>query len=216
MINVLLVDDHELVLAGISRLLIDVPGIQVIATANSGEEAIKIAKEKNPDVILMDVKMPGMGGLEATKKIIRNNPATKVIALTVYDGEPFPTKLLQAGATGYLTKGAQIDEMVNAIRMVHSGKRYLGPNIAQQIALKTLEGESEKSLFDILSERELQVLLMITSGQKVQDISETLCLSPKTVNTYRYRLFEKLQVNTDVELTHLAMRHGLIDSEMSR
>ncbi len=211
-INVLVVDDHELVRAGITRLLSDVNGIRVIGAVNSGEDAVKIAKEKLPDVILMDVKMPGIGGLEATRKIIRSNPAIKVIALTIYDGEPFPTQLLRAGAVGYLTKGAGIEEMVNAIRMVHSGKRYLGPEIAQRMAFKTL-GENEESPFDLLSERELQVLLMITSGQKVQDISDKLCLSPKTVNTYRYRLFEKLKVNTDVELTHLVIRHGLFDSE---
>lgn len=212
MIDVLLVDDHELVRAGINRLLSDATGIRVVGEVSSGEEAIKFAKDKQPNVILMDVKMPGIGGLEATRKILRNHPSIKVIALTVYEGEPFPSKLLQAGAVGYLTKGAGIDEMVAAIRAVHSGKKYLGPDIAQQLAFKTV-GDNEKSPFDILSERELQVLLMITSGQKVQEISDKLCLSPKTVNTYRYRLFEKLKVNTDVELTHLAMRHGLVDSQ---
>jgi two-component system, NarL family, invasion response regulator UvrY len=211
-INVLLVDDHELIRAGISRLLTDIAGIKVIGTASSGEEAVKFAKDKHPDVIMMDVKMPGIGGLEATRKILRSNPEIKIIALTVYEGEPFPSKLLQAGAAGYLTKGAGIEEMVNAIRSVHAGKRYLGPEIAQQLAFKTLSDESN-SPFDVISERELQVLLMITAGQKVQDISEKLCLSPKTVNTYRYRLFEKLNVTTDVELTHLAMRHGLLDTE---
>lgn len=213
MINVLVVDDHELVRAGISRLLGDVSGIRVIAAVSSGEDAIKVTKEKHPDVILMDVKMPGMGGLEATRKILRHNPDVKVIALTVYAGEPFPTKLLQAGAVGYLTKGAGLDEMVTAIRSVHSGKRYLGPEIAQQLAFKTLNNESEKSPFEVLSERELQVLLMITSGQKVNEISEQLHLSPKTVNTYRYRLYDKLKVTTDVELTHLALRNGLLDAE---
>lgn len=212
MINILVVDDHELVRAGISRLLGDVSGIRVIAAVSSGEDAIKVAKEKHPDVILMDVKMPGMGGLEATRKILRHNPEIKVIALTVYAGEPFPTKLLQAGAVGYLTKGAGLDEMVTAIRSVHSGKRYLGPEIAQQLAFKTLN-ETEKSPFELLSERELQVLLMITSGQKVNEISEQLHLSPKTVNTYRYRLYDKLKVTTDVELTHLALRNGLLDTE---
>lgn len=215
MINVLLVDDHEIVRAGISRLLNDVQGIKVIGTASSGEEAFKMAKEKHPDVILMDVKMPGIGGLEATRKILRQNPSIKVIALTIYEGEPFPSKLLQAGASGYLTKGAGIEEMVTAIRTVHSGKRYVGPEIMQQLAFKSLD-DKERSPFEDLSERELQVLLMITAGQKVQEISEKLCISSKTVNTYRYRLFEKLGVTTDVELTHLAMRHGILDAETSK
>lgn len=207
-----MVDDHELVRAGISRLLMDVPGIRVVGELSSGEEAVKFVKEKHPHVVLMDVKMPGIGGLEATRKMIRTDPVVKVIALTVCDGEPFPSKLLQAGAKGYLTKGAALEEIVQAIKAVHAGKRYLGPEIAQQLALRNLE-EKEKPLFDQLSDREMQVLLMITAGQKVQGISEKLCLSPKTVNTYRYRLFEKLNVSSDVELTHLAIRHGIVDME---
>lgn len=214
MIQVLLVDDHELVRAGISRLLADVSGIEVMAEVASGEEAIKAAKELKPDVILMDVKMPGIGGLEATRKIKRVNSEVKIIVLTVCEGEPFPTKLLQAGARGYITKGAGLEEMVTAIRTVYSGKRYLGPEIAQQMALNTLS-DSHNSPFESLSDREMQVLLMITSGQKVQKISEKLCLSPKTVNTYRYRIFEKLGVASDVELTHLAIRHGIIESELN-
>jgi two-component system invasion response regulator UvrY len=211
LITVLLVDDHDLVRAGVNRLLSDVPGIKVIGEARSGEEAVKLAKDKAPDVVLMDVKMPGIGGLEATRKMLRSNPDIKIIALTVCGGEPFPTKLLQAGASGYLTKGAGLEEMVSAIRAVHAGKRYLGPEIAQQLALKTLnDGDS---LFDILSERELQVMIMITSGQTVQEISEKLCVSPKTINSYRYRIYEKLKVQSDVELTLLAIRHGILDME---
>ena len=208
----LVVDDHELVRAGISRLLSDVPGICVVAEANSGEEAVKIAREKRPNVVLMDVKMPGIGGLEATKKMLRNDPDVKIVALTIYGTEPFPTKLLQAGASGYLTKGALLEEMVTAIKTVHNGKRYLGPDIAQQLALKTLN-EADKSPFDLLSERELQVMLMITAGQSVQTISEKLCVSPKTINSYRYRIYEKLNVQSDVELTLLAMRNGILDTE---
>lgn len=214
MIKILLVDDHELVRVGISRLLADVPDIQVIAEVESGEEAIKAIKEKKPDVVLMDVKMPGMGGLEATRKIKRTNPDVKIIALTVCEGEPFPTKLLQAGARGYITKGAGIEEMVTAIHRVYAGKRYLGPEIAQQMALNTLT-DSQNSPFEVLSDREMQVLIMTTMGQKVQKISEKLCLSPKTINTYRYRIFEKLGVSSDVELTHLAIRHGIIESELN-
>ncbi len=212
MINVLVVDDHDLVRSGIVRLLSDVTGITVIGEASSGEEAVKIAREKRPHVVLMDVKMPGIGGLEATRKMVRHDPDIKVIALTIYGHEPFPTKLLQAGASGYLTKGTLIDEMVTAIRAVYAGKRYLGPEIAQQMALKSLT-DNEKSPFEQLSERELQVMIMITSGQSVQAIAEKLCVSPKTINSYRYRIFEKLNVESDVELTLLAMRHGILDTE---
>lgn len=214
MIRVLLVDDHDIVRAGVSRLLADVIGIKVVGEASSGEDAVKMARELQPNVVLMDVKMPGIGGIEATKKMVRNDPDVKVIVLTVYGEEPFPSKLLQAGAAGYLTKGSDLEEMVNAIRAVFSGKHYLGPDIAQQLALKTVS-DVEGSPLDVLSERELQVMMMITSGQKVQDISDRLCLSPKTVNSYRYRLFDKLGVQSDVELTHLAIRHGVLDTEMN-
>lgn len=212
MIKVLLVDDHDLVRIGIRRLLSDVNGIKVIGEAKSGEEAVKTTRELKPHVILMDVKMPGIGGLEATRKILRMDSDVKVIAVTVYGEEPFPSRLLQAGAAGYITKGSSLDEMVQAIRTVYSGQRYLSPEVAQQLALKHLTDKDE-SPFDSLSERELQVMIMITNGHKVQEISDKLCLSPKTVNSYRYRLFEKLNVNSDVELTHLAIRHGMLDTE---
>lgn len=214
MISVLLVDDHDIVRAGVARLLSDVNGIKVIGEANTGEDAVRIAKIKKPHVVLMDVKMPGIGGLEATRKMIRNDPSIKIVALTVCGEEPFPSKLLQAGAAGYLTKEAGLEEMVIAIKTVHSGKKYIGPDIAQQLALKTVN-EVENSPLDSLSERELQVMMMITEGQKVQQISDKLCLSPKTVNSYRYRLFEKLGVDSDVELTHLAIRHRILDAETS-
>lgn len=211
-INILLVDDHDIVRAGVSRLLADVNGIKVIAEASSGEEAVNLAKELKPHVILLDVKMPGIGGLEAARKILRSNPDIKIIALTGCGESPFPSKLLQAGAAGYLTKDSSHDEMVMAIKTVYSGKKYISPEIAQQLALKTVT-EPEGSSLDSLSERELQVMMMITEGQKVQDISDKLCLSPKTINSYRYRLFDKLKVASDVELTHVAIRHGMLDTE---
>lgn len=210
MIKILLIDDHELVRIGIKRLLQDIQGIKVVGEASTGEEAVKAAKELLPDVALMDVQMPGIGGLEATRKMVRHNPDIKVIALTVYGDEPYPSRLLQAGAVGYITKGCDADEMIRAIRTVHSGQRYISSEIAQQLALKRFT-KAEESPLDILSERELQIMLMITSGQKVQDISSKLCLSPKTVNSYRYRIFEKLSINSDVELTLLAIRLGLVE-----
>lgn len=211
MIKVLLVDDHDLVRTGIRRLLSDQQGITVVGEARSGEEAIKLQRELQPQVVLMDANMPGIGGLEATHRLLRYDPDVKVIALTVHGDEPFPSRFMNAGASGYLTKGAGIAEMIKAIFSVHSGKRYLAPDIAQQLALKSF-GEQSPDPFDSLSEREMQVLLMITQGEKVQNISDKLCLSPKTVNSYRYRLFEKLDVDNDVGLTHLAIRHKLIDS----
>ena len=210
MIKVLLVDDHELVRMGIKRLLQDVQGLKVIGEASTGEEAVFLAKDMLPDVVIMDVNMPGIGGLAATSKMIRHNPDIKVLALTIYEDEPYPSRLLQAGAAGYITKGCDPDEMIRAIRTIHAGQRYISPGIAQQMAIKRFT-KGEESPLDSLSERELQIMLMITQGQKVQDISKKLCLSPKTVNSYRYRIFEKLKISSDVELTLMAMRLGMLE-----
>ena len=212
MIRVLVVDDHDLVRTGITRMLADIDGLQVVGEGDSGESALKLARELRPDVVLMDVKMPGIGGLEATRKLLRSHPDIKVVAVTVCEEDPFPTRLLQAGAAGYLTKGAGLDEMVQAIRPAFAGQRYISPQIAQQLALKPFQPQG--SPFDTLSEREIQIALMIVGCQKVQIISDKLCLSPKTVNTYRYRIFEKLSVTSDVELTLLAVRHGMVDASL--
>ncbi|HCB44728.1 MAG TPA: two-component system response regulator UvrY [Pseudomonas sp.] len=211
MIKVLVVDDHDLVRMGISRMLGDVPGLSVVGEADCGESAVTRARELKPDVVLMDVRMPGIGGLEATRKLVQHDRNLKVIAVTVCDEEPFPTRLMQAGAAGYVTKGAALDEMVSAIRQVHAGQRYLSPTVAQQLALKRFNPGGD-SPFDCLSEREIQIALMIVGCEKVQSISDKLCLSPKTVNAYRYRIFEKLGITSDVELTLLAVRHGMVDA----
>lgn len=212
MINVFLVDDHELVRTGIRRILEDVRGIKVVGEAQSGETAVAFCRQHHPDVILMDMNMPGIGGLEATRKILRIRPDVRIIVLTIHSENPFPTKVMQAGAAGYLTKGTAPDEMIHAIRLVHSGQRYISPEIAQQMALSQFASADENP-FKSLSERELQIMMMITKGQKVTDISEQLNLSPKTVNSYRYRLFSKLGINGDVELTHLAIRYGMLDAD---
>ncbi len=211
MIKVLLVDDHELVRTGIRRLLDDTSGIKVVGEADSGEEAFLQVRKLKPDVVLMDVNMPGIGGLEATRKLMQLDPSLKVIIVTIHTEEPFPTRLLEAGASGYLTKDCGINEIVNAIRAVIEGERYIGAEIAQQMALTMMPGATN-SPFQILSQREMQVMMMVTQGQNVQQISDKLCLSPKTISTYRHRLFEKLNVDNDVELTRLAIRHGILET----
>ena len=212
MIKVLVVDDHDLVRMGITRMLADIDGLEVIGQADSGEEALRLVRELRPDVVLMDVKMPGIGGLEATRKLIRSYPDLKVVAVTACEEDPFPTRLLQAGAAGYMTKGAALEEMVQAIRQIFMGQRFISPQIAQQLALKSFQPTENASPFDLLSDREIQIAMMIAGCQKVQSISDKLCLSPKTINTYRYRIFEKLAINSDVELALLAVRHGMVDA----
>lgn len=211
MVDLIVVDDHDLVRMGLVKLLSDVEGLRVVAEGNSGEQAIKLAKHHEPDVMLMDVRMPGVDGIEATRKINRILPDIKVIAVTACDDDPFPTRLLQAGASGYLTKGASTEEMVKAIKTVIAGQKYLTAEIAQKLALNSL-GASDNP-FNDLSDREMQIAILICSCKKVQEISDKLCLSPKTVNTYRYRIFDKLGLSSDVELTHLAIRHGLLEPQ---
>ncbi|RLV60084.1 two-component system response regulator UvrY [Parashewanella curva] len=211
MIRVYLVDDHEIVRTGIRRILEDEKSFKVVGEAPDGETAVQWSRDNEADIILMDMNMPGMGGLEATKKISRYRPHARIIVLTIQTEDPFPTKVMQAGASGYLTKNASPPEMINAIRQVAHGQRYLSPEIAQKIALNQVTNHEENP-FSALSERELQIMMMITNGEKVNDISERLNLSPKTVNSYRYRLFSKLDINGDVELTRLAIRYKMLDT----
>ncbi|HSX50012.1 MAG TPA: response regulator [Cellvibrio sp.] len=214
MTKILVVDDHDLVRMGIVRMLADIDGYQVVGDAKSGEEAVTKARILKPDVVLMDVKMPGMGGLEATKKLLTVNPVIKIIAVTACDDDVYPTRLMQAGAVGYVTKGAEFVEITDAINKVIRGDLYMSNSIAQQLALKTFSGSSsQESPFEKLSQRELQTAMLIANGQKVNDIANTFCVSPKTVNSYRYRIFEKLAINSDVELTLLAVKHNLLDPE---
>lgn len=212
MIKVLIVDDHELVRAGFKGLLNDTTDIKVIGECNNGEDAITRAKEQNPDIILMDINMPGLGGMEATRKIVHLLPKTKIIVVSVIDTEPFPTRLLELGAAGYLSKGSTPDELRAAVRKVYAGELYLSPQIAQHVALQHVSGGND-SPFASLSRRELQVTQMIIKGMKAPDIAKILHISPKTINSYRYRLFEKLKINSDVELTHKAINYGVLTLE---
>ncbi len=208
----MVVDDHSLICAAIVQLLSNLSDVKIIGQASSGEEAVKVAEEKNPNVILMDIKMPGIGGIKAIQKILANNPNIKIIALTAYKNEPLPTSLLKAGVKGFLTKGATLEETIQAIRTVAAGKIYLEPGVAQQLALKSVPGSSSSPL-NLLSSRELDVMMKVVNGMNIQVIADKLCVSPKTVNTYRYRLYEKLNIKNDVELTLFAIRYGLLDKE---
>lgn len=213
MISVLLVDDHKLMRTGIKFILDDTTDIRVVGEASSGEEALERARVLKPNVILMDVSMPGIGGLEATRKLAMGLPDTRIIVLSAHTAEPYPMRLMEAGAAGYITKDSAGDEIVTAIRRVQAGERYISAEIARQMALQSVNRTSSGSPFEQLSSREMQVMIMATGGHSVQTISDKLHLSPKTVSTYRSRLFQKLGVNNDVELTRLAMRYGVIEEK---
>ena len=210
MIRVLIADDHKLFRVGLIKMLKDSPDLKVVGEARSGEEAITKARELAPNVVLMDICMPGIGGLEATRRIARMQRDIKVIAVTAYEDSPYPLQALKAGALGYLTKSVNADELLKAIKRVFLGKRYLSSEVAQQLAVTSFTEEPEDP-FGQLSSREMQIMLMVVNCHKVKDISTNLHLSPKTVNSYRYRIFEKLNVSSDVELTLMAVRYGVVN-----
>lgn len=208
-ISVVLADHQELVRSGLRRLLDDVPGLCVTGEAASGDDLVARARDLEPHVIIMDSSIPGIGGLEATRRIVRNSLRTAIVVVTRHVDDPLRSQYLEAGASGCLTKHCSVAEIAEAVRVVARGERYISADIARQMALSMLPG-NEQSPFDRLSGREVQVLTMVARGHNVHDISERLCLSAKTVSTYRYRLFEKLGVGNDVELTRLAIRHGVV------
>ncbi|MDX2345372.1 MAG: response regulator [Legionella sp.] len=210
MIKVLIVDDHELVRMGIRLLLDNADNINVIAEAKDGDSALKAVKQYNPDVILLDMKMPGMDGWEVTRRLKQIKPNIRIIVLTAATTDPLPTRLFQLGAMGYLTKDSAAEEMLQAIQKVSNGEQYLSAEIARKMALNSLK-PIQSSPLDDLSEREMQVMLMITTGLTVNQIGEKLFLSPKTVGTYRYRMFDKLGLKSDVELMHFAIKHGVFE-----
>ncbi|MEH6607665.1 MAG: response regulator [Pseudomonadales bacterium] len=210
MTRILVVDDHTLVRSGICRMLEDDVRLSVVATAASGEEALRLARQEKVDVVLMDVRMPGMDGIEATRRLIAQNPEVKVIALSACTDDSYTSRIMQAGACGYVTKEQGIEEIVRAVLTVRKGHIYLTPELAQLIALNQIVG-AEANPFHSLSEREMQVGLAVVSEEKVHAIADRLHLSNKTVNAYRYRIFEKLGVDCDVGLALLAVRHGLIE-----
>lgn len=215
MITIILVDDHRLVRAGLRRVVSEQPDMEVLAEAASGEEAIDLVRAQEPDVMLLDVNMPGLGGLEATRRIHQRFADVKIIGVSMHIDEPYPSRLLAAGAVGYIGKDSAADEVVTAIRRVHAGGHYVASAVAGNLAAHLSRG-SNASPFDALSQRELQVMYMLTQGLGTQAISDRLCLSPKTVSTYRYRLFEKLGVHNDVELTRLAMRYDMLDDQQGQ
>ncbi|MEP3349957.1 MAG: response regulator [Marinomonas sp.] len=210
MLKVLIVDDHDMVSHGISRVLQDVNSVEVVGVALSGEEAIAQSRELKPDIVLMDVHMPGIGGLGATKEIKRLLPKTKIIALSALDDNIYPVKLLEAGASGYLTKGTNTLELLEAIDVVAKGEHYISKSIAQKMALSKFSIDGQGSPLGQLSDRELQVAQMIVDCKKSNEIADHLNVSPKTVSTYRTRIFTKLNIESDVELIRLAVRYNVL------
>ena len=208
-IKILLVDDHAVVRMGFKMLIEAEADIKVIGEAESGEVAVKLFQELKPDIIVMDITMPGIGGLEAIDRIMAKDKNTKILVLSAHEDSVHPKRVLNAGAMGYLTKRSAAEELIKAIKSIHQGKRYLEPNIAQQMAITQLSGETNP--VEILSDREFEVFMALAKGKSTNDIADTLCLSPRTVGTHLYNIKQKLNANNSGESALIAIRCGLID-----
>jgi len=211
MIQILIIDDQALVRTGLRHILDHSNEITKVAEANSGEAALQRCRKFRPDVILLSVNLPGLTGFEITRKLKRIHPKVGIIVLAVHAKPPYPSRLLDAGASGYLTRDCDAKELLQAIRVVAGGQRYIGSEAAKQLALTMLSGTKE-SPFEDLSAREMEVMLKITDGRRIPDIASLMCLSPKTISTYKYRILGKLGARSEVELVRLAMRYGLVES----
>jgi two-component system invasion response regulator UvrY len=209
MINVMLVDDHAVVRMGFKMLLESASDIKVIAEAENGEQGVKMYGENKPDVVVMDITMPGIGGLEAIERIIAKDSHARILVLSAHEDSVHPKRVLNAGALGYLTKRSAAEELIKAIRTVAGRKKYLEAGIAQQMAIQQLSGE--QSPVDVLSAREFEVFISLAKGKTTKDIANTLCLSERTVGTHLYNIKQKLGASTSADLALTAMRCGLIE-----
>ncbi|MBL8506345.1 MAG: response regulator transcription factor [Methylobacillus glycogenes] len=208
-INVMLVDDHEVVRSGLRRLLEQNDGIDVVVEAESGEQAYQLYGEHLPDVVVMDMSMPGMGGLEALRRIIARYPQARVIIFSMHENAAYASQALGVGARAYVAKSGAADDLVQAVREVAAGKGYLSPGIAQQIALQTLSGSDDPTR--LLSAREFEVFRLLAAGKGIEEISTTLKISQKTVANYQTLLKQKLGISSPIELVRLAIKHGVIE-----
>jgi len=208
-VKILLVDDHAIVRAGFRSLIEDTPGMTVIGEADSGEYAIEQYKLLQPDLVILDLVMPGMGGAEALSEILAIDPNASVIVLSFHDEPVYVKKILNSGAMGYLTKRGEADLLLEAIKTVTGGERYIEPRIANQLLFSDAK-DSEVS--DTLTGREFEVFLLLVQGHSVNEISDLLQLSPKTVGTHQTRIFQKCKIANLASLTRLAIRNGYIEA----
>jgi len=207
-IGVMLVDDHAVVRMGFRLLLDAAPDMRVVAEADSGEEAMRRLDEARPEVVVMDISMPGIGGLEAVRRILAKEPGARILVLSAHEDAMHARRTLKAGAAGYLTKRSAAEALIRAIREVCQGKTFLEPRIAQELALRQVAGAAEP--LDTLSEKEFKVFLALAGGQSVQDIAAVMSLSPSTVGTHLYNIKQKLGASNSAELALIAMRAGLL------
>jgi two-component system invasion response regulator UvrY len=211
MIKILIVDDQEIVRTGLRLIMQGWKEDTSVSEASTGERAIQICRHLSPDVIILDISLPGLSAFESTRRLKRVKPKAGIIILAVHAKSPYPTRLLDAGASGYLTRDCNSDELLEAVTTVAEGHRFIGAEAAKQLALSILPGTAD-SPFDELSARELEVMLKLTQGTRIPDIASLMCLSPKTVATYKYRIYDKLGTRSEIDLMRMAMRYGLLEA----
>ena len=210
MIKILIADDHTMFREGLKHILAEYPDLVVADEANNGQEVLDKIWKNNYDMVLLDITMPGMTGLEALKQLKNDKPKLPVLILSMHPEEQYAVRVLRAGASGYLTKESAPDELITAIRKISQGRKYITPSLAERLASE-FEADSEKPLHDILSDREYQVLRMIAAGKTLKHIARELSLSIKTVSTYRTRIMEKMKMKTNAEVMHYVIKHQLLD-----
>ena len=210
MIKILIADDHAIVREGLKQILSETPDLVVVAEASSGQEVLEKISKNDLDLVILDIAMPGRGGLDILKEIKTQKPRLPVLMLSMYPEEQYAIRVLKSGASGYLTKESAPSELVMAIRQISQGKKYISPSLAEKLAID-LELSPDKLPHEILSDREYQVMCMIASGKTLKEIADGLSLSIKTISTYRSRILEKMNMKTNAELTHYAIKSNLVD-----
>lgn len=210
-IRVILVDDHAVVRSGLRRLLESHKSIEIVSEADTGEMAYQLYGEVQPDVVLMDISMPGMGGLEAAKRILQRYAHARIVIFSMHEAVSFAAQALKAGVKGYVTKTGLAEDLLQAVLDVSRGKTFLSQDVAQKIALQSLIGETNP--LQQLTSREFEVFRLLAEGKRVEEVAEMLKISQKTVANYYTLIKQKLSVNSPVEMVRLAMKHGLIEPE---
>jgi DNA-binding NarL/FixJ family response regulator len=211
LIKVLLADDHTIFRAGLRRLVEEAGDMVVVAEAADGREAVQQVQDTMPDVAVIDISMPGLDGLEVISQLSSSHPKLPVLVLTMHEEEQYVVRTITAGAKGYITKRSVPEQLVQAIRKVHAGGRYLTNEAAELLALRMARGVRSSSPLDTLSNREIQVLRCLALGQTTREIAEAYCISIKTVDTYRSRLLQKLDLRNNAELTRFAIQNRLVE-----
>lgn len=210
MIDILIADDHELIREGLKKILKKEPDMQVVGEARNAQEAFELVRNRKLNIVLLDISMPGMSGLDALSELRQSHPKLPVLILSMHPEDRFAVRALKAGAAGYITKDSAVGELVKAIRKVVAGGRYVSVQLAEKL-VDELENGGNKPAHETLSDREFQVMRMVASGKKISEIADELSLSVSTVNTYRARVLEKMKMETNVELTRYAIENHLIE-----